>query len=177
MPSQIVIGIAGYGGAGKSTTSDWFLQNHGFKRVSFADPIRAMLMALGVPEATLRDPVKKLQPCELLLGRTPVYAMETLGTGWGRDKMHPHFWVGQLAAQTRRMPFVIVDDVRFQNEVEAIHEMGGKVWRLTRPGLEPTRDTDFKVRALTDVIDLVNDPHVNTTKDIYKQIYSAAMGG
>lgn len=177
MPSQIVIGIAGYIGSGKSTTSDWFIQNHGFRRVSFADPIRAMIMALGVPEAVLRDPVKKEQPHELLLGRSPRYAMETLGTDWGREKMHPHFWVGQLAAQTRRMPFVIIDDVRFQNEVEAIHEMGGKVWRLTMPGKVPVVPTDFKVQALTDVIDLVNDPNVNTTKDIYKQIYNAAIGG
>ncbi len=175
MPSQIVIGIAGYVGTGKTTVSNWFLQNHGFKRVSFADPIRAMIMALGVPEETLRDPVKKEQPHDLLLGRSPRYAMETLGTDWGRDKMHPHFWVGQLAVQTRRLPFVIIDDVRFQNEVAAIHEMGGKVWRLNTPGIEPRVPTDFRVQALTDVIDLVNDHNANTTKDIYEAIYKAAM--
>lgn len=176
MPSQIVIGIAGYIGTGKTTVSNWFIQNHGFKRVSFADPIRKMIMALGIPEETLRDPVKKEQPHDLLLGRSPRYAMETLGTNWGRDLMHPHFWVGQLAVQTRRMPFVIIDDVRFQNEVEAIAEMGGKVWRLNMPGKEPVVPTDFKAQALTDVIDLVNDPDKNTTKAIYETIYKTAFG-
>lgn len=178
MRTQIVIGLSGYVGTGKTSVSDWFIQNHSFRRVSFADPIRKMLMALGLTEQELRDPVLKEKPHKLLLGRTPRHAMESLGTGWARDNMHPQFWIGHFALQTANMPFIICDDVRFQNEVEAMTELGGKVYRLIVPGREPRVPTDFKVQELTGVTDLDNN-FINggvTTKMLYERIYKEAFG-
>lgn len=171
--TQIVIGLSGYVGSGKTSVSDWFIQNHSFHRVSFADPIRKMFMALGLTEKELRDPVLKETPNKKLLGRTPRYAMETLGTKWAREMMHPHFWIAQFALQTANMPFIICDDVRFQNEVEAMTELGGKVYRLIVPGREPRVPTDFEVQKLTGVIDLDNDFERGgvTTKALYQRIY------
>lgn len=171
MRTQIFIGLSGYVGSGKTSVSEWFIQNHGFKRASFADPIRKMLMGLGLTEKELRDPVLKEQPHKLLLGHAPRYAMETLGTKWGREKMHPQFWIAQFALQTANMPFVICDDVRFQNEVEAITELGGKVYRFTVPGREPRVGTDFHVQKLTGITDLLNDFEKTTTKMLYEHIY------
>lgn len=176
--TQIFIGLSGYVSSGKTSVSDWFVTNHGFKRFSFADPIRKMMMALGLKEEELRDPVLKEKPHRLLLGRTPRYAMETLGTNWGRDLMHPQFWVGHFAFQTGNHPFVICDDVRFQNEVETFSELGGKVWRLNVPGREPRVPTDFKVKELQGCIDLDNNfiTGNTTTKSLYQRIYNEAFG-
>lgn len=178
MRTQIVIGLAGYIGSGKTSVSEWFITNHGFKRVSFADPIRQMIMALGVPESVLRDPVLKEKPHKLLLGQTPRYAMETLGTKWGRDLMHPQFWVGHFALASAEKPFVIIDDVRFDNEVEAIESLGGRVFRLNVPGREPKVPTDFMVQKLTKVTDLSNDFETGgvTTKALYERIYGEMFG-
>lgn len=176
--TQVVIGLSGYVGTGKTSVSDWFVQNHGFKRASFADPIRKMLMALGLTENELRDPILKEKPNRRLLGRTPRHAMETLGTDWARKLMHPQFWVAQFALHIADMPFVICDDVRFQNEVEAMAELGAKVYRLNVPGREPRVDTDFEVQKLTGIIDLDND-FINggvTTKSLYERIYKEAFG-
>ena len=174
---MVIIGISGFVGSGKTTVSDWFLQNHGFKRASFADPIRAMVMALGIPEETLRDPVKKEQPHDLLMGRSPRFAMETLGGLWGRETMHPQFWVGHFGLKALKMKFVIVDDVRYPNEVEAIHELGGKVFKLIVPGREPRVASDHAVETVVPDFALDNDFERGgvTTKALYGFIYDVAF--
>ena len=170
---MMIIGISGYVGSGKTTTSDWFIGNHGFKRLSFADPIRNMIMALGIPEATLRDPELKEQPHKLLLGRSPRYAMEKLGKEWGRELMHPQFWIGQFAAKADTMKFVICDDVRYPNEVEAIHALGGKVYKLIVPGQEARVASDYAVQTVFPDEALTNDPGAGVTqKKLYEYIYS-----
>lgn len=66
---------------------------------------------------------------------TPRYAMQRLGTEWGRD-CFPEIWVvlcqrrwRDLAAQGTS---IIVTDVRFPNEAKAI-QREGRVWRVERP--------------------------------------------
>lgn len=169
---MLILGLSGFIGSGKTTTSDWFIQNHSFRRLSFADPIRDMIIALGVPEEVLRDPVAKEQPHPLLLGRSPRFAMEELGTTWGRNIMHPQFWVGHFALRARKAKFVIVDDVRYPNEVEAIHELGGMVFKLIVPGQEPKVRTDFAVQTIVPDEALDNDMANGVTqKMLYGYIY------
>lgn len=171
---MLVIGLTGFVGSGKTTVSNWFTQNHSFRRLSFAEPLRKMIMSLGVPEEVLRDPILKEQPHPALLGRSPRFAMETLGTGWGRQTMHPHFWVGHFALAARSGKFIICDDVRYQNEVEAIRELGGRVYKLIVPGQEPRVDTDFAVQSVLPDEALDNDwrtGHV-TQRALYEYIYA-----
>lgn len=175
---QLVIGISGFVGSGKTSVAEWFIGNHGFKRFSFADPIREMMMVLGVDEATLRDPKKKEEPHNALMGRTPREAMETLGTAWGREIIHPQLWIGQFALRTRKARMVIVDDVRFPNEVQAIREIGGKVFKLIVPGKEPRVKTDFAVQRVVPDYALDNNFVEGgvTTKALYEFIYAVTFG-
>lgn len=73
-----IIAFAGPATVGKSTAAKVLL-NRGFKRLSFADPIRDMLRAIGVPEDKLT--VDKETPVDLLCGKTCRHAMQKLGTG------------------------------------------------------------------------------------------------
>ncbi len=58
--------------------------------------------------------------------------MQTAGTEWGRDRVHPELWVRSLFA---RLPAGgLVPDVRFSNEACAIRRRGGVVIRVSRPG-------------------------------------------
>jgi hypothetical protein len=73
------------------------------------------------------------------MGRTPRWAMQSLGAEWGRDLIHPELWVNHwkaLACETldhgRR---VVTDDIRFPNEVVAVKSSGGTVVRVERPGV------------------------------------------
>jgi hypothetical protein len=63
---------------------------------------------------------------------------QTLGTEWGRECVHPdvwlHVWKRQASGRVLDGTPVVVDDVRFPNEARLIKNMGGVMWRVTRPG-------------------------------------------
>lgn len=131
-----IIGLTGLAGAGKSTAADHLVAAHGFVRVKFAGPLKSMLAALGLGPDEIEGHLKEV-PSDLLCGRTPRQAMQTLGAEWGRDLIGPDLWVrawGKAVdeALTDGAAGIVADDVRFLNEVTAIHERGGYVLRLTR---------------------------------------------
>lgn len=72
---------------------------------------------------------------------TPRLLMQLLGTDAGRNVIHPNVWVNSSFAQYQRIqraekfnyPNWIFTDVRFPNEVKAIHDKGGIVIKIQRP--------------------------------------------
>lgn len=86
---------------------------------------------------------------------TPRYTLQRLGTEWGRD-CYEDVWVryalenavlllgggggytqsaGLYVDETRGpAPGVVIPDIRFPNELEAIRGEGGQVWWIDRPG-------------------------------------------
>ncbi|MBP2147908.1 deoxynucleotide monophosphate kinase [Xanthobacter flavus] len=133
MERQIIIGFAGRAGAGKTTAAQHLVQHHRFERVRIAGPLKAMMRALGCTEEEV-DGARKELPCDLLGGRTPRQAMQWLGTEWGRDMIAPDLWTRAWEYAAAGKPRVVVDDVRFPNEVEAVRRLGGVVIRLVAPG-------------------------------------------
>jgi hypothetical protein len=49
--------------------------------------------------------------------------------------MSESFWVRVWEARARRHIKVVADDCRFPNEVEAVKNMGGQVWKIVRPSV------------------------------------------
>lgn len=98
-----------------------------------------MMRAIGLGHAEV-DGDRKECPSPILMGRTPRHAMQTLGTEWGRDAIHPKFWVSlwQRAAYDvlDHGGMVVCDDVRFENEVETIRSVGGVIVKVERAGLQ-----------------------------------------
>ena len=125
-------------GSGKSTVAGML---RGYKRLSFADPLRKfsaqILSSLGYNGlACLRD---KKEEKITELGVSPRQMMQTLGTEWGRSCIHPDLWImvaaGAVERQLKRGRNVVIDDVRFPNEAEMIRKLGGELWLVNRPGV------------------------------------------
>lgn len=139
MTSPRLVGLSGAAGAGKSTAADILIHDYGFTRVKMAGPLKAMLRAIGLTDEEIEGGSKEL-PCALLKGVTPRHAMISLGCGWGRDAIHPDLWTGLWQRQAQealsRGHSVVVDDVRFANEAEAVRALGGTVLRIRRPEVE-----------------------------------------
>lgn len=166
----LILGIAGMVGSGKTTVSGNFIQTNGFRQLSFADPIRDTMMALGVPLEVLRDPVRKEQPHPALAGATPRAFMEGIGK-LGRDLTDGRMWLNKFSMRADLCDLVICDDVRYQNEVDEIAARGGQTFRLVVPGREPRVATDHSVLSLSGVEDITNDIGRTKIADIYAFIY------
>lgn len=127
-----LIGFTGLAQAGKTTCANWMRDKFGFIRLSFAGPLKRMV-------AVLTDERDKDAAPDVLCGKTLRYAYQTLGTEWGRMLMGDDIWLRAARLEIERYrggcPGLTFDDLRFDNELELIREMGGIVIRLERPGL------------------------------------------
>lgn len=130
-----IIAVMGVAGSGKTVVARR-LEEYGFQRTRFAAPIKVMLkVGLGLTDAQL-DGDEKTQPIHDLGGASARTMMQTLGTEWGRRMIHPDLWASVWKRHVAQMTGkIVVDDLRFPNEAQAIREMGGVIWRVYRPGL------------------------------------------
>lgn len=128
----MIVGICGKKFSGKSMCAKHLVRTQGFECVGFAKPIKDAMYALGLTWAQVQGDEKEL-PCALLGGKTPRYAMQTLGTEWGRDTIHADLWIRSWMARAASFANVVVDDVRFTNEVEAIRSAGGILIEIVTP--------------------------------------------
>lgn len=137
-PFPRIIGFTGQAGSGKTTAALIVLRHYAdFSRLSFADPIRSMLLALGLSGSDFSGGAKAA-PHPLLCGKSPRQAMQLLGTEWGRTLIDPDIWLG---AVNQRLLHVldagsraVFDDVRFDNEARFLREeSAGIVIHLENP--------------------------------------------
>lgn len=154
---KILIGIAGPKRSGKDTLAAGLCQALGLQQFSYADPIRnAVCEILGITRAELE--LCKETPIDWLNGVTPRHMMQTLGTEWGREHIHPFLWG---LSMFRRMPDIggVTSDVRFDNEAKALLDQGGIIIRLSRPGLvlDDAHPSEVPISDELVTVDLVND--------------------
>ena len=155
----MIIGLVGEKLSGKSTViADHLVKNYGFKVVSHADPIKNMLRVIGLTDDHISGSLKDV-PCGLLCGRTPRWAMQSLGGDWGRDLIHPDLWVNLWSIKSSGAGNVVADGVRFSNEVEAIKKMGGITIKIRRPSIEggSSHSTERHVAGIRTDHEIVNE--------------------
>jgi hypothetical protein len=147
MERNMIIGLAGSAGSGKSTAAAYLPERLGYARCRFSTPLKDMLRAFyracGLSEDEIERRIEgdlKDVPDPLLGGRTPREGMIGLGYDWGRERMHPLIWTNAWrgsaqAALASGAPGVLAEDVRNPEEVIEIHALGGVVVRIRRPDL------------------------------------------
>lgn len=141
-------------GCGKSTVAKYLAATHRCVLEKMAGPLKAMLRCLLYhhPEVKFKDVDRmiegdlKEQPCDALMGKTPRWAMQTLGTEWGRNQIGEDLWVRLAVARIQdhlcNGQSVVVDDVRFPNEVSALKMLPFRstLCRVVRPGTKVTSE-------------------------------------
>lgn len=135
----ILIGIAGLARSGKSTAADHLVRNHLLEHYAFADPLRSGLMEIFNLDPDDFEGAKKEQPVDWL-GRSPRELMQSMGTEWARQLVHPDVWV-KIAEQNLNylqntlssVVGFVVSDVRFENEADFIRQRGGTIIHIARP--------------------------------------------
>jgi len=133
MPLPRIVAFTGPIGAGKTTAANCLRDTLQYEKVSFAKPLKDMLLAIGCTPADVYGEDKE-KPSILLCGKTPRYAMQTLGTEWGRDLIGKELWVRVWQFECQKHRLVTVDDARFPNEFAMIKSLNGIIIKIVRPG-------------------------------------------
>jgi hypothetical protein len=146
----MIIGLTGYARSGKDTVAR-IIDSLEYKRtqdpdcvelVAFAEPMKAFCMSLfGFSHDQVYGNSKEEPDPRWIRpdGRplTPRYALQTLGTEWGRN-CDPDLWVkvarDKAVKAHQAGKLAIITDVRFVNEARCIREAGGVIWRIYRAG-------------------------------------------
>lgn len=127
-----LIGMVGPLGGGKTTVAKILAEDFGFTRMRMADTLKRMLRVAGLTEAQV-DGDEKMIPCDLLCGKTPRWAMQTLGTEWARECIGEDFWVNcmeQTLLEAGPNAKIVIDDIRFHNEVDMVRRFSGVLFRV-----------------------------------------------
>ena len=142
----MIIALTGLAGSGKSTVAEML---NGVQ-IGFADPLKRFCgEVFGFSNEELYGPSEARERYSQVFTRpdgqplTPRFALQTLGTEWGRN-CDPDVWAKAGIARASwlegnriecpAMGPVVITDLRFVNEARLVREAGGEVWRIRRPG-------------------------------------------
>ena len=143
--SFMIIGICGLIDSGKGTVADFLVEQQGFTKLSFADKLkdgvasvfgwdREMLEGNTTGSREWREKVDPYWSTETGSPVTPRLVLQLFGTDCMRNGFYDGIWVSLVKKQLLDNPTgkFVIPDVRFENEVEVIKGMGGKVWCVKR---------------------------------------------
>jgi hypothetical protein len=170
----VIIGIGGGIDAGKTTVSEYLQDKYGFVEENFSDPIKDMLSAMGLDEYDLEGPGKEEPNHNVLGGKTPRFAMRTLGTEWGRGFIHSALWTNHWLARMQKAMasgFSVVEaGTRFPDEAEVLQRYQGTLWYIEK--LEAEKNNKDHISELHNVRQYADHIIVNngTLADLYRSV-------
>ena len=141
----MIIGVCGFIGSGKDTVADYLVNLHHFRRESFANTLKDAVSAVFGWDRTMlegrtkqarewREQVDTWWAERLNMPKlTPRWVLQYWGTEVCRDAFHDDIWIASLENKMRKTTDnIVISDVRFPNEIKAIHNAGGIVVRVKR---------------------------------------------
>jgi len=181
-PKQWLIGFTGFAQSGKDTAANYLVEMLGYHRVSYAAPLKDAVVALNPltqldngKYVYLGDHVKLVGMDEAKKNCDVRRLLQRMGTEVGRDIFGEDFWVDQTFKAMADLEYqgiadqFVITDVRFPNEVDRIHDTGGIVVRIDRPGIGPVNahSSDMMVNTIEPDVWLMNDGSI---EDLYTKI-------
>lgn len=168
-----IIGLAGLPGSGKTEIASILEKERGYSRLSFGSRLKEVAKLIyGMEDRFIYGTQADKEEIISRLGISGRYILQRLGTEVCRN-IHPETWVLAVMNQvlsSDKERFVI-DDVRFQNEVEFTRGFNqGEVWLVDRPDTQTDRQTDRHISDRPDLLKgvdrkLVNDSTLEALKE------------
>jgi hypothetical protein len=174
---------------GKTTVAKYIATMWGFKHMSFADPLRAIIHTLyrqaGISTPMIKYYMHNKEGKETLIpefGKTYRYMIRTLGTEWGRDMIDENMWTNILVNRVRRAKAnpntkFIVDDTRFKSEWNTTrYNFNAELWEVRNENLEivhtehrsegelHTTPKNVLIKNNGTLVDLYNTIHIEMDK-------------
>lgn len=142
MYNNMLIGVLGRKRVGKDTVSDYLCDQYGFNKITLAQPLKDVCeLAFKFSDEQLYGSLKEV--VDVRYGVSPRIVYQYLGTEIFRKDINRiipciknNFWINLVAENYLRnidkCKYVVVSDVRFKNEIDRIHELGGIVIKVNR---------------------------------------------
>ena len=125
----MLIGLIGKAGSGKTTTAKVLSGELDFEKHAFADPLKQMLINAGM--CTYEE-------CYVEKTEQSRWLMQKVGTEIFRNQVDDNWWIlqakGMVSEVLTRKKHIVLDDVRFPNEAQAIKDMDGTLIKIVREG-------------------------------------------
>jgi len=147
----VVLGLHGYGGVGKDTLADALVDNYGFVKIAFADPVREILYRMN-PVVVIEDnqPVS-LQEVVDRIGWTeakhlyPSVREMLVGLGMGaRQSIGPRVWIDEAMRRAGNHERIVFSDVRMLDEAVFLRDVYRAILvHVVRPGVGPAHNQEL----------------------------------
>ena len=133
-----IIGLGHHAGSGKDALAEILVREHGFVRLAFADPLRAVVKDTNPVVRRLVDQfgweyAKRHYSA-------PRRALETTGKAC-RRVLGGDVFIRSVFSKMEQDGRYVISDCRWPLEAEAILSAGGLLVKVTRPGAQP-QDTE-----------------------------------
>lgn len=149
-----IIGLSGKARSGKDTVAEMLVTKHGYTRVGMADQMKVVVgLLFGWNKRHLYGDLK--ETVDEFWGMSPRQVMQRFGTDAMRANFGENFWCRAMERQiTERANWegkirpTVIPDIRFPNEADMVHKLGGQVWRLERLDGRPAINEHVSETAL-----------------------------
>jgi len=133
----MIIGFSGLAGAGKTTAANYFVEQ-GFKKDAYARVMKqAVSQLFSIPIEKLLGDAEQKNQVDLFWGLSYRQILQRFATEACRHTFGDDFWEKVMWSHHRNMDYnLVIDDVRFPNEAEAILKRGGIVIEIVCPGIK-----------------------------------------
>ncbi|MEI7516740.1 MAG: hypothetical protein WCK81_15245, partial [Betaproteobacteria bacterium] len=134
----MILGISGASASGKDTAADYLTTVHNFNRESFASSLkdvisiifrwdRDMLEGLTKQSREWREEIDPWWANRLNISYlTPRWVLQNFATEVCRNTFHDYIWIASLEKKLiGNTNDIVITDCRFQNEIQAIQNVGG----------------------------------------------------
>lgn len=170
----MVIGLTGYKGSGKTTVAQYLEDHYGFKRVNFKDGLVDEMKERLPDVLELLRQYNGYPNVDYLFFHKPDL-MRALMQNYGtevRRKDDENYWVNRWSAAIFQHSItpVVVDDVRFLNEANAVRSNGGIIIRVERDDIESGGDHQSEVEQNQIEVDFTIRGKAGSHEEIFQQI-------
>ena len=146
LENKRIIGLIGVKGSGKDTAGEYLIENHGYTRYAFGDPVKQICKTLfDVSDEQLNNHKFK-EAKDSRWGLSPREMFQRIGTEFGQFDLFKIFpelkkrvkyremWVKLFSEwlEKNKNKLVVVTDVRFKHEAKFIKDAGGINIRINR---------------------------------------------
>jgi len=159
MTDKKLIGVLGKKKSGKDTCGNYLIENYKFKRYAFADPIKKITEVLFDFNEDQLNGNECKDSLDFRWYITPRDAFQKIGTEFGQNMIYKLFpklkqklgdeiiWIRLFKKwyEKNKTSDIVITDVRFPYEIEAIKALGGVIVKIERDNIPEDDNIDDNI--------------------------------